>query len=195
MVLIKDENKKSLCKKLGYNNLKPCLEKLDFLEKNGIEKFLESNFKYDFVLGSELFLKRVIELCGNDEDMQIFKKTKKKLSKQPGRLFVNTNFKRKSEPVFVLAFMEGKRNIRIDRKEFDTKDEEFKYVKNFIKNHYRKNKGELSLWGKIQDYVYESDSFDKKLVFDVDGNLIKEVDNFAKSKATLMVKNKEIKIN
>jgi len=169
------ENKNALCKKLGYNNLALCLEKLYFLEKNGIEEFLKFKFKYDFVLPSELFLKRVIELYGSSEDMKNFEEVREKLSRKPGRLFINTNFKRKSEPIFVLAFMEGKRNILIERKEFKDKNEELKFVKSFIKRHYEENKGVLPLWGEIQNYVYESESFDKKLVFDVEGDIIKTI--------------------
>ncbi len=192
MITIKVKN--FLCKKLGYNNLKPCLEKLDFLEKNGIEAFLKSNFKYDFVLPGGLFLKKVIELCGDDEDMKIFEKTREKLSRKSGHLFVNTNFKRKNEPIFVLAFMEGKRNISIDRKKFDTKEDEFEYVKEYVKNHYKKNNGKLDLWGKIQNYIYKSDWFDKYLVIDKDGNVISQMDEFNLSRAKVMIKNKEINL-
>ncbi|GAB6044509.1 hypothetical protein JCM11957_01070 [Caminibacter profundus] len=114
------------------------MEKLEYLEKNGIESFLKTNFKYDFILGVELFLKKVIELCGNDEDMKIFEKVIEKLSRKPGYLFVNTNFKRSQEPIFVLVVMESRRNLRIDRKEFENKKEELEYVKNYVRNHYEK---------------------------------------------------------
>lgn len=156
MTSVKD--KKALCKKLGYNNLKPCMEKLEYLEKNGIESFLKANFKYDFVWSSELFLKKVIELCGDEEDMKIFEKIREKLSREPGHLLVNTNFRRNNEPVFVLAMCEGLRNIRIDRKEFESKDEELEYVKNFVKNHYQENNGELKIWKTIQNYIYKRKS-------------------------------------
>jgi hypothetical protein len=166
------ENKKEICKKLGYNNLTPCMEKLQFLEKNGIEEFLKHNFKYDFVLGNELFLKKVIEMCGDENDLKEYEKIREKLSKKPGHLYVNTNFKRTTQPIFILAFSEGLRNISIDRRNFKTKEEELEFVKEFVKKHYKKHNGELKVWGKIANYVYESDSFDKKLIFDKDGNLI-----------------------
>jgi len=46
--MINFKNKNSLCKELGYNNLKPCLEKLKFLEKNKIKEFFEKTFKKVF---------------------------------------------------------------------------------------------------------------------------------------------------
>ncbi|AZV46110.1 hypothetical protein C3L23_02130 [Nautilia sp. PV-1] len=192
MISFKDKN--SLCKKLGYNNLKPCLEKLKFLEKNGIEAFLKTNFKYDFVLGSELFLKKVIELYGNDEDMKIFEKTREKLSRKSGHLFVNTNFKRVSQPIFVLAFMEGLRNILIDRASFENKEEELAYIRKYVKKHYKENNGKLELWGNIQNYIYKSEWFDKYLVIDKDGNVINQMDEFNPSKAFLKINGKNIEI-
>jgi len=192
MIRIKDKN--SLCKKLGYNNLKPCLEKLKFLEENGVEGFIRSNFKYDFVLPSELFLKKVIELCGDDEDMNVLEKTREKLNRKSGRLFVNTDFKRGLQPLFVLAFMEGLRNISINRKNFENKEEELEYVKKYVKNHFKKNNGKLDLWGKIQNYIYKSDWFDKYLVIDKDGNVINQMDEFNPSKAKIFINGKEISI-
>jgi len=186
-------NKKEICKKLGYHNPKKCLEKLEYLEKNGIENFLKHNFKYDFILSSELFLKKVLEMYGDEEDMKLFKKTKEKLSRSSGNLFINTDFKRISEPIFVLAMMEGVRNISIDKREFENIEEELEYIKNFVKNHYQKNNGTLKIWRNIVSYIYTSDSFDKKIVFDTEGNIIDEVDNFIHSKATIKIKNKEIK--
>jgi hypothetical protein len=185
MIEIKD--KQNLCKKLGYNNFKPCLEKLNYLEKHGIEEFLKANFGYDFVLPSELFLKKVIELYGDEEDKKLFEKIREKLSRKPGHLFVNTNFKRRSEPIFALAAFEGLRNIYIDRKEFENKEEELEFVKNFIKNHYKENNGNLKIWRDIKNYIYKSDSFDKYLVIDKNGNIVDELDKFNPSIATLSV--------
>jgi len=184
---MKVNNKREFCRKLGYYNLAPCLEKLEYLEKYGIEKYLKKNFKYDFVLGSELFLKKVIEMYGCEEDIKIFEKVREKLSRKPGYLFVNTNFKRTTQQIFVLAFMEGLRNLSIDRKEFENKEEELEYVKKFVKNHYKEHSGELKLWGKIQNYIYKSEWFDKFLVIDKNENIIKEIEEFNPSIATIYV--------
>lgn len=186
MIVIKD--KKALCKKLGYHNLKPCIKKLEFLEENGIEEFLKANFGYDFVFSSELFLKKIIELYGNEVDKKLFEETREKLSRKPGYLFVNTNFRRNNEPIFVLAMCEGIRNIGINRKEFENKNEELEFVKNFVKNHYKENNGKLKIWKDIQNYIYKSDSFDKDLVIDKDGNIVNKIDEFRPNIATLTIK-------
>ena len=184
---MKINDKKEVCRKLGYHNLSPCLEKIEYLEKYGIEEYLKKNFKYDFVLGSELFLKKLIEIYGDEEDMKTFEKVREKLSRKPGYLFVNTNFKRVNQPIFVLAFMEGLRNLSIDRKEFENKEEELEYVKNLVKNHYKEHNGELKLWGKIQNYIYKSEWFEKFLVIDKNGNIIKEIEEFNPFIATISV--------
>ncbi len=56
--MIKINNKEQFCKSIGYNNTKPCIKKLEFLEKYGIEKYLQTKHKYDFVIGNEMLLKK-----------------------------------------------------------------------------------------------------------------------------------------
>ncbi|WP_456488917.1 hypothetical protein [Caminibacter pacificus] len=176
--MLKIKDRISLCKKLGYTNLTACLEKIEYLEQNGIEEFLKKDFPYDFVLGNEVFLKKVIEICGDEKDLKFFEKLREKMSKKPGSLFVNTKFKKISQPIFSLAAMQGLLNISIDRKNFEDKSQELEYVKFYVNRHYLENNGKLKLWGKIQSYIYKSDSFDKYIVFDVDGNIIDELENF-----------------
>ena len=184
------KNKEDFCKKLGYKNISPCIQKINFLEKYGIEEYLKQNFKYDFVLGSELLLKKIIESFGSEKDKNDYETIKEKLNRKSGHLFVNTSFKRISQPIFAMAFMESLRNILIDRKNFNSPDEELEYVKNFVKNHYQKNNGQLNFWGKIKNYHYKSDWMD--VVLDKNGGIINQNCSFQKAK--LMIKNKEIKL-
>ncbi len=174
--MIKIKDRISLCKKLGYIDVRPCLKKIEYLEQNGIEEFLRYQFSYDFHLGSEVFLKKVLELCGDEKNLKLFEKIREKLSKKPGRLFVNTNFQKKSQPIFSLVAMEGVRNILIDRRSFENKDQELEYIKFYVKRHYLENKGKLKLWGKIENYIYKSDWFDNYIVLDKDGNILKKGD-------------------
>ena len=184
------KNKENFCKKLGYKNLSPCIEKINFLEKYGIEKYLKQNFKYDFVLGSEMLLKKIIESFGSEKDKKDYKTIKDKLNRKSGHLFVNTHFKRLSQPIFMLAFMESLRKILIYRKEFNSFKEELEYIKSFVKKHYQKNNGQLDFWGKIKNYHYKSDWLD--IVLDKEGNIINQ--NSSIQKAKIMKKNKEIKL-
>lgn len=185
--MIKINNKEQFCKSIGYNNTKPCIKKLEFLEKHGIEKYLQTKYKYDFVLGSEILLKKVIEAFGNKEDRKLFEYIRDRLSRDVGYLFIETNFKRASQPIFVLAIMEGSRNFKIDRYKFKNKEEELKFIKDFVKKHYKENSGKIELWGKIKHYVYKSDWFDNYLIIDIYGNIINEVDDYRFYKASISI--------
>jgi len=84
-----------------------------------------------------------------------------KISKELGKfkdchIFVNTNFKRQSEPIFVLALLESKRKINIEAKELAYKplDEILVMVSNIIKSHYKETQGNIGIWGNIVNYVY-----------------------------------------
>ncbi|MBD3795965.1 MAG: hypothetical protein IE881_08580 [Epsilonproteobacteria bacterium] len=92
-------------------------------------------------------------------------------NKQHGNyIFVNTNFKRKGEPIFVLAFLEAKRRISItDELAASTNQEElFQIIGAYVKNHYEQNNGDLGTWGKIVNYQVHLQ--DKVYLFDIKGN-------------------------
>ncbi len=170
-------DKESFCKKVGYiHNIAPCLRKLRFYEKYGIREYLKYFRDYDFVLGSELLLKKAIQEYGSDKEKEIFEDTRQRLSRKPGHIFVETGFKRANQTLFSLAVMEGVRNIFINREDFDSKEDELNFIQNFVKKHYQKNNGKLKLWGKIKYYVYSSQWFEKVLLLDVNGNVFKKLE-------------------
>jgi len=74
-------------------------------------------------------------------------------------IFVYTGFRRKNEPIFVLAFMEGRRNIIIPKKDvLSDSGEELARVCALVQNHYAVQQGKLPVWGTIQSYVYHPDA-------------------------------------
>lgn len=86
-------------------------------------------------------------------------------------IFVNTNFKRKNEPIFALASLESTRRISItnvDEITSKNKDEMFQILGNIIKNHYKQNSGVLSVWGNIVNY--QAHLKDELYLFDTSGN-------------------------
>jgi len=92
-------------------------------------------------------------------------------------IFVNTNFRRKNEPIFALAMCEGRRNLPVDIESllFKSDEESLKIVGQFIKKHYIKSNGDLGIWGKIVNYAYHhKDS--KSYVFDTNGVLLENVE-------------------
>ena len=103
-------------------------------------------------------------------------------------IFVNTNFKRKSEPVFALAFLEHRRRLSLPKDDlvFKTDKEIFKIIGNIVKNHFIKTNGKIDLWGKITNYNYHHKD-GKSYVFDTDGNMVVDK-KIIESKAVLSLK-------
>ena len=89
-------------------------------------------------------------------------------------VFVDTNFVREGQPIFVLAIYEWSRRFKVD------KDSD---ISSIIKDHYRQSGGELEMWGKIEKYIFH-DSKDKIIVYNIDGEQIAAC-NINETKATL----------
>lgn len=70
-------------------------------------------------------------------------------------MFVDTGFKRKNEPVFVLAAMESKRWISFERTFRDLPAiQQICIAGKRAKEHFEVHDGVLPLWGEIQRYVF-----------------------------------------
>jgi len=103
-------------------------------------------------------------------------------------IFVNTNFKRTSQPIFALALLESRRRIKIDAKEltFKSLDEILVIVSSIVKSHYKETQGDIGIWGKAVNYVYHH--YDNKTyLFNHNGN---EIENIVinESRAVLSLK-------
>ena len=87
-------------------------------------------------------------------------------------IFVNTNFKRKSEPIFALAFCEYKRHISLlkDDLVFKTDPEIFEIIGAIVKQHYISSNGVIALWGNIENYKYHHKD-GNSYIFDTNGNI------------------------
>ncbi len=109
-------------------------------------------------------------------------------------LFIDTNFKRKSEPIFALAFMEHKRRVsykNIGDLYFKSDDEILKIVSQFVKEDYFTCNGSIKLWGNIVSYNWHH--IDGKVyIFDKNGNYKLNNNKVNESKATLSIKGKTI---
>ena len=109
-------------------------------------------------------------------------------------LFIDTNFKRKSEPIFALAFMEHKRRISyksIGELYFKSDNKILEIVSKFIKEDYFTCDGTIKLWGGIVSYNWHH--VDGNIyVFNKNGSFKISTRNIVESKATLSIKGKEI---
>ena len=114
---------------------------------------------------------------------------KKELAKfKNSYIFVNTNFKRTSQPIFALAFCESQRNIALDKNNFIFKNDNeiFILVSDIIQEHFSITKGKIGIWGDIVSYVYHH-SNGETYVFDVDGKQIEKI-KVVESRASLRLK-------
>lgn len=171
-------NKDDLSKILGYSNKVKFEETLNkFFQFENLYQWFEKGH-YDLVNNAKDFFIKLSKVL-NIEDSLIDKELKEiELYKQEvekfkdSYIFVNTNFKRKNEPIFALALCENQRRISLYKDEnllFKTIDELFEVLSKEIKEHYLKNEGTLKIWGKINSYQVHL--FGKIYVFDINGDL------------------------
>lgn len=153
--------------------------------------------RYDFKFSNKEFLNAVCRVFDinledyEDEIAEIEDKVRMLNYKQAPYLFVETGFKRTTQPIFVLAFMEGKRHVVLPQKLLlKTKEEIIEVAKSAVIDHYLKTGGEIQLWGKIKKYILCLPSVNR-VVFSVDGVVVEEGDINTR-RASLSVKNKEI---
>ena len=175
---IKFQNKTLLTKELGYSNLTKFEITLNkFLQFSTLNEWFQCGH-YDLVNTAGDFFIKLSKALKIDEDtinneiknITLYKKEIEKF--KDSYIFVNTNFKRKNEPIFALALCENQRRIslyKIENLLFKTIDEIFEILSKEIKKHYLQNKGTLKIWGKINSYQVHL--FGKIYVFDINGDL------------------------
>lgn len=191
-------SKNEILNKLGYASNKKALEAFDkFLDSQDLYSWLHSGF-FDFKYTAPSFFKKLCEIIGIEEsvvnqsllDDKIHHAELEKF--KDSYIFINTNFKRKSEPIFALAFLESKRHIKINPEKliFKTDKKILEIVSKLIIDNYKETKGNIGIWGDIVNYVYHNYD-DKTYLFDTNGKMIENI-AVNESKATLTLKGKQI---
>ena len=107
-------------------------------------------------------------------------------------LYIDTNFKRKSESIFVLAFMEYKRRVNykdIGNLYFQSDSEILNMVSKFVKEDYFTCNGQIKIWGNIISYNWHHVD-GKVYIFNTNGDYISKNKNNNESKAILTIKGK-----
>lgn len=107
-------------------------------------------------------------------------------------VFIDTQFKRASQPLFVLAIMENERRIQIDKEllVYKSNTEIFSIISELVQDHYVKSGGALRMWGTIDVYVYHHVDGTQQ-VFNPDGTHYHHL-CITETKAELAVGNKTI---
>jgi hypothetical protein len=186
---------KQVLKRMGYNSMKNGMNTLNqFLACTDCFTWLSSS-NYDFHCTSKEFLEKLctaldVEPKLYQDAISNYAQIEDELRKTRGcYVFVDTNFRRTTQPIFALAFMEGSRRLSPDKKSimFKTKKHILKSISKMVRKHYLANNGELQMWGKIENYVYHH--FDgKQYVFDSNGCLLENAKEVFESRATLFLK-------
>ena len=182
-----------ILKKMGYHNKEAGKQRLDSLLKSyNLYDWLKAG-GFDMKYSSEAFLKKLIEVLGienadADKEIEEYRGRMDAISKMAHPyIYIDTHFRRQSQPIFVLAFMEGKRRIKIDKEELYGKslEEVLESISLIIRNHYEESGGSLPVWGKIYTYAYHHTD-GSSYIFDTDGKVQDDTEEICESKAELI---------
>lgn len=196
---IKNTSIEVLTNSLNYNSSKKAKKAINkFLDSTSIDIWLNSGF-YDLVYSAEAFFIALCDVFKIDKEQvsQEINKSNEKRNEierfKDSYIFINTNFKRTSEPIFALAFSEAKRRISLYKDEkylFKPVDEILNLISNEIIKHYIFNDGKIGIWRKIENYQLHL--FGDIYTFDTKGKLLSSKENLDTNRASLKLKNKSI---
>jgi hypothetical protein len=186
-------------KRVGYSNLKTGRRTLqNFLSSDTMLGWLERG-SFDMHHSSSSFLLALVEaleLPVDEAQKEIDKYGQRKeqiRSMKDVYIFVDTGFKRKGQPIFILAMAESLMHIKID-KAFcldHSKEEISQHVSETIKAHYEANNGKLAVWGEIQRYVYQ-DAEGNETCYSVEGEVLEDMCEVEENSASLRIGNQVI---
>jgi len=181
---LNNTSKPEILKKLGYSSeQKASLALEKFLKSNNLHEWLHSGF-YDFKYTAQSFFKKLCRILNIDTniiekalrfDMKLSLEIKKF---ENSYIFIDTNFKRTTQPIHALAFMESKRRLKLPKEQllFQTDDEILSLIGKFIQKHYKLSNGDIGIWGKIVHYVLHYKN--EKYIFDIKGKLLSDMEIF-----------------
>ncbi len=188
---IQNENLELLSKKVGYSNQAKFEKSLNtLLESDSIHSFFYKGH-YDLLYTAQDFFSHLALALGFDKEevnqvLASFGDYEKEIEKfKDAYIFVNTNFKRKSQPIFALAALESKRRLSLFDLEillYKNRDELIEIFRGMVKNHYKKTKGKLHTWGDIADYQIHLQ--DEVIILDPEGNVLDKEPAFSGGAST-----------
>lgn len=102
-------------------------------------------------------------------------------------IFIETDFKRENEPIFLLASLESKRQIFIDEKtRYLSLNEQLSVISDLIKSQHLKQPV-IDLWGEPKKYIYY---YNEKttITFSTSGDVIDASEEYDRSTARMSLK-------
>lgn len=149
--------------------------------------------KYDFKYSNEEFLIALCAVFGINIDEHLHELNtitngdSDSSEKFKPYVFIDTNFKRESQPIYILSLCEEQRRLHLDY-EVRTKPihKQVEYIQRLVKQHYDNCDGSLKIWGNIQRYVYFY-AEGCKLAISPDGVILNDPEVVNISRATVTV--------
>ena len=181
---------------LGYTNSEKCTQRI---EKICASQYLALDKSgYDFKYSTREFIVNLCEVIGIPAlfCQRVIKEVEDELQairqKFKAYIFVETGFKRKNQPIFMLAMMEHERRIGVDRNIRKLPlNEQLPTIQEMVTCHYQQTGGELQVWGKILKYVYFYDQ-DLAIEFSITGDVMKASTDYLTSHASISIGGKEL---
>lgn len=157
---------------------------------------------FPFIKSGTLFAKSLGVALGIDPEVmdatitQIKQELEEQANRFIPRIFVETHFKRASQPLFALAACEHFRRPNLDKQTLTiyfqaNEAEKIQLIGRFVKEHYADCQGDLGIWGSIDHYVCTF-APERAWAFRPDGSLVKEVNATSHSEAKLTLNGKQI---
>ena len=153
---------------------------------------------FDFRYSNDQFLCKLCEVAGieisnfQDEINAIHLDHSNRRDRFKSYVFVDTGFKRDSQPIFMLGICEPMRRIQLSCDiQLLPIHEQVVYVQSLVKCHYADCDGTIKLWGNIKRYVFfyaEGCS----LALNGDGVLVEDNPIVNVSQATIKVNNTDL---
>ncbi len=114
---------------------------------------------YDFKFSNSEFLTQLTKVLGVLDcqgDLDTIATTHyNQLNRFKSYVFIDTEFVRKSQPVFILAARSNQRYIRLnDDIQMKPRHEQATQVQSMVKQHYIDSRGEIGIWGTVKRYVF-----------------------------------------
>lgn len=148
---------------------------------------------YDLLYGSEEFVRQLCNrlaipsLLVNDVIAEIKIELEKKKLAATRFIFIDTNFRRQSQPIFTLAVMEQQRYLTIDDDiAIMPLNQQLEMIQAKVRTHYQQHPV-LDFWGPIQRYAY----FYQQaiiIVLSTTGEIEEVTTKYPRSMATLRLK-------
>ena len=157
-ILTQNSDKKALSKALGYVREQNFARALANLEAaKSLDEFITKGH-FDWAHSSEtliLALSKHFSLSIDAELSEVQKLYNERIKFKGSYIYIDTNFKRKNEPIFALAMAQHLRYISLtpflDELCFKTLDEQLNIISKVVKDYYHKTKS-LPVFGEITGF-------------------------------------------